>query len=183
MSSNRSLLRACVFLTATMLVASCGLPRSGPYYSEITEGEAPADYGFEIVPMTPAVTRATTIDERSGFSVTFLKTAAEPYYLVERGDVLSITVWENSDEGLLNPAGVGATQLPQSKVDEHGKVFVPYVGLMQAAGRSLTQLRRAISGQLGGKTVDPQVDVFPIEQTGRSVSIQGRRWCAGRLPD
>ena len=173
MTGSRLWSRTVGVVCAMLLLSACGLPRSGPYYSEITEGVAPEGYGFEILPVTPEIARLTTIDERSRFEFTFLETTAEPYYLVARDDVLAVTVWENSDEGLLNPAGVGATPLPQLKVDERGQIFVPYVGLLQASGRSLAQLRREIRERLGGKTVDPQVDVFPVSQNGRSVSIQG----------
>ena len=173
MAVGLSLTRIGATICLLAVLGACGLPRSGPSYSEIDPDGAPADYGFEVLPLTPAITRATAINEKSGFDVTFLKTKAEPYYLIERGDVLAITVWENADEGLLNATGVGATPLPHSKVDERGQIFVPYVGLLRASGRSLTQLRREIMSRLSGKTVDPQVDVFPVEQTGRSISIQG----------
>ena len=182
MTLGRSLKRSVATLCALVLLGACGLPRSGPYYSELTEGEAPADYGFEILPVSADITRVTRVDERSGFSVSFLKTRAEPYYLVSSGDTLGITGWENSDEGLLSPTGVGASALPHTKVDESGKIFVPYVGRMQASGRSLSQLRRAIMRQLAGKTVDPQVDVFPVEKTGRSVSVQGVVGAPGLYP-
>ena len=170
---GRSLMRACATACVLLLVGACGLPRSGPYYSEITDGEAPPDYGFEVLELSPAIARATNLDEKSGFEVTFIETAAEPYYLISRGDVLAVTVWENTDEGLLNPTGIGASPLPHSKVDERGQVFIPYVGLVRASGRSLDDVRSEIRARLGGKTVDPQVDVFPVEQTGRSISIQG----------
>ncbi len=173
MIDGLSLTRFGTTLCLMFVLGACGLPRSGPSYSEIDPSGAPADYGFEVLPLTPAITRATTVSENSKFDVSFLQTKAEPYFLIERGDTLAITVWENADEGLLNAAGVGATPLPQSKVDERGRIFVPYVGLVRASGRTLTQLRREISKRLAGKTVDPQVDVFPVEQTGRSVSIQG----------
>ena len=173
MLTGRLLMRACAAACALLVVGACGLPRSGPYYSEITDGETPPDYGFEVLELSPAIAHATNVDERSGFEVTFLETAAEPHYQIARGDVLAITVWENADEGLLNPTGIGATPLPHSKVDERGQVFVPYVGLVRASGRSLDHVRSEIRARLGGKTVDPQVDVFPVEQTGRAISIQG----------
>lgn len=173
MAISGMLKRSIVAFAMLAIVGGCGLPRSGPYYSELTDGTGTAEYGFDVLEMTPAIARATTVDERSGFSVSFIQTKAEPYYLIERGDTLSVTVWENSDEGLLSSTGVGASALPHARVDERGQIFVPYVGLMRASGRSLTQLRKEIMERLGGKTVDPQVDVFPVEQTGRSVSIQG----------
>ena len=176
MPIGHSLARLCVGLCVLLGVGACELPRSGPSYSEITNGEAPTGYGFHVLPLTPEVAAINTIDERSGFSVTFFRAAVEPVALVARGDVLAITVWENADEGLLNPTGIGATPLPHVKVDERGRIFVPYVGLVQASGRTLNQIREEIRSRMSGKTVDPQIDVFPVTATGR----RGR--CGGHEP-
>lgn len=173
MTIGVSLARPLAVLAALAILGGCSLPRSGPDLSEIETGAGTVEHGFEILAATTDIARLTAIDERSGFSFGFVKAGAEPYYLIERGDTLAITIWENSDEGLLSPAGVGASALPQTRVDEKGQISVPYVGLMPAAGRSLSQLRRDIVSRLSGKTIDPQVDVFPVERKGRSVSIQG----------
>jgi len=165
--------RITVALCLTAALGACGLPRSGPYYEELTQGEVEEGYGFHVIPLTPEITRITRVDERRGFAITFIEARAEPVSTLARGDVLSITVWENIDEGLLNPQGIGATPLPNSKVDERGMVFVPYVGLIKASGRTLNQLRVAIQRRLAEKTLNPQVDIFPIEAKGRLVSVQG----------
>ncbi|MEM7188380.1 MAG: polysaccharide biosynthesis/export family protein [Pseudomonadota bacterium] len=172
MHRGKSLIRLGIVLATALAVSACGLPRSGPYYEDISASDN-ADYPFEIVPMTPDVASKANLDERRGFSVTFLKAGAEAVTRIARGDVLAITVWENADEGLLNPAGIGATQLPNSKVDERGRIFVPYIGLVQAAGRTIGDLRETIRESLAGKTVDPQIDVFPFQALGRQISVQG----------
>ena len=52
-----------LLLAASMAVglAGCGLPRSGPFYSEITSTEE-APLPFNVVEVTPQVVAATTID-------------------------------------------------------------------------------------------------------------------------
>lgn len=154
-------------------LASCDLPRSGPYYSEITDAAPPEGYEFQVLNVTPSVARINRVDERSGFSVSFVDAGAEAPYRLSSGDVLAITVWENIDEGLLNPAGIGATPLPNAQVDEQGRIFVPYVGQVPAAGRTINDLREAIQGQLAEKTLNPQVDIMRVESQGRLVSMQG----------
>ena len=121
MTISGTLKRSLAAFGVLAMVGACELPRSGPYYSELTEADGTAEYGFEVLEMTPEIARTTTVDERSGFSVKFIQTKAEPYYLIERGDTLSGTVWENSDEGLLSSTGVGASALPHAKVDERGQ--------------------------------------------------------------
>ena len=157
----------------TFVVSACSLPRGGPYYSELTNTVAPADFDFHVMPLTPDLARITRIDERSGFSVNFIGQTAEAIHKISRGDILAITVWENIDEGLLNPVGIGATQLPRVRVDETGQIFVPYVGATRAAGLTIAQLRRNIEAALAQKTLNPQVNVFRAEAKGRQVSIQG----------
>ena len=168
-----SVLRVCASFCVVVALGACTLPRSGPYYEEVEGVEGPEGYGFHVLPVTPDVTQITRINERSGFAVSFLQAGPEATHTVARGDILSVTVWENIDEGLLNPAGIGATPLPNTKVDERGRVFVPYVGLIQASGRTIGQLRQTIQRRLSEKTLNPQVDVFPVESLGRMISVQG----------
>jgi polysaccharide export outer membrane protein len=173
--------RLCLAAGLLLSLGACALPRSGPDYSEITAA-APQDLQFDVVRVTSAVTAATRIDEHSGFASVFIKARAENTATVAPGDVMAITVWENIDQGLLNPQGIGATPLPHVKVDEKGFIFVPYVGLIRAAGRTLAQLRETIRARLAEKTLNPQVDVFPVDGQGRVVSVQGRVRAPGLYP-
>ncbi|MEM7526453.1 MAG: polysaccharide biosynthesis/export family protein [Pseudomonadota bacterium] len=175
----RRALRIGAILLTTLALSACALPRGGPYVSEIEEvGALP----FDVVHVTPEVVAKARVDERLGFDKAFIDVSPENTALVNRGDVLSITVWENSDTGLLNAAGVGATVLPSVKVDERGFIHVPYVGRVRAAGRSLSQLRGVIRTQLAERTLNPQVDVFPEASEGRLVSVQGAVNTPGIFP-
>jgi len=173
--------RLCVAAGLLLFLSSCALPRSGPSYSEITAA-APSDLQFDVVNVTTAIAAASRINEHSGFSSTFTEAWAENTATIAPGDVMEITVWENIDQGLLNPQGIGATPLPKVLVDEKGFIFVPYIGLVHAAGRTLSQLRETIRMRLAEKTLDPQVDVFPAGGQGRVVSIQGRVSAPGIYP-
>ncbi|MEL6476173.1 MAG: polysaccharide biosynthesis/export family protein [Pseudomonadota bacterium] len=183
MGQKARILRAAAGLGLALVVAGCGLPRNGPYKDEI---QAPpveeSGLAFQVIPVTADIARITRINERSGFQISLVDTAKEPTQLIASGDVMSITVWENIDEGLLNPQGIGASQLPNSIVDDRGFIFVPYVGLVKAAGRSLNSLRNAIQQSLSEKTLNPQVDIFPVEKGGRLVSVQGRINTPGLYP-
>lgn len=160
----------CLVLTA---VSACGVPRSGPDYREVT-APAPVDMPYDVVRVTAAVAAATRLDERSVFPASFTSAAPENTGTLAAGDVVTVTVWENIEQGLLNPQGIGATALPPSRVDAGGSIFVPYVGAVRAAGRSPAQLRETIRARLAEQTLNPQVDVFPAEARGRVVSVQGQ---------
>jgi len=168
---------------AVLLLAlgACAVPRDGPSYSEITAAPTP-DLHFDVIRVNAAVAAATRIDERRGFDRSFTDASAENTATAAPGDVMAITVWENIDQGLLNPQGIGATALPHVKVDERGLIFVPYVGMIRAGGRTLGQIREAIRASLAEKTLDPQVDVFPVDGRGRIVSVQGQVKAPGLYP-
>lgn len=169
-------------LAMLLLLAGCTLPRSGPYYSELVGEEPPPGYDFEVMNVTPEVTRITRLDDGKGFDVSYLRAGPVATQTLAPGDVLAVTVWENIDQGLLSPAGIGTTPLPQTKVDSNGKVFVPYVGVIPAAGRTIGQLRQVIRDSLSDKTLNPQVDVFPVETASRRVAIQGAVNAPGIYP-
>ncbi len=61
-------------------------------------------------------------------------------------------------------------------------IFVPYVGQVRAAGRTVSALREAVRAALAEKTLNPQVDVFAVESHGRMVSVQGRVGAPGLYP-
>lgn len=164
--------RALVAAAMALGLAGCELPRGGPYYSEIKTTEN-APLPFSVVDVTPEVVAATTLDERRGFGKAFLDQPIEDVDRIARDDVLSITIWESVDEGLLSPEGVGATPLPKVMVDDRGMVFVPYVGPVRAEGRTVGELRDAIRKALAEKTLNPQVDVQPVSSNSRRVSVQG----------
>lgn len=175
------LARATLALGLVLGLAACALPRGGPYYEEVT-APPEQELSYDVVRVTPAVIRATRVDERMGFAAAFRNVAPVDTAAIAPGDVLSITVWENIEQGLLNPEGIGATQLPKTEVDEQGMIYVPYVGAVRAAGRTVGQLRQTIQARLSEKTLNPQVDVFAAEGRGRVVSVQGRVRQPGLYP-
>ncbi|MEM7239890.1 MAG: SLBB domain-containing protein, partial [Pseudomonadota bacterium] len=63
-----------------------------------------------------------------------------------------------------------------------GFVFVPYVGLIKAGGRTINAVRETIQTELAEKTLNPQVDIYPLEKGGRLVSVQGSVNVPGLYP-
>ena len=185
MTQLHRLARASLLAGLILGLGACALPRHGPSYGEITAppaAEIDAEMDYEIVRVSASVARATRIDERMGFAAAFREAPPIDTARIAPRDVLSITVWENIEQGLLNPEGIGATQLPKVEVDERGLIYVPYVGQVRAAGKTVSQLREAIRARLAEKTLNPQVDVFAAEGRGRVVSVQGRVRAPGIYP-
>lgn len=176
--------RLALLLSAGLVLAlaGCGLPRSGPSKAEIEAGGDETTLPFEIVEVTDSVARNTARDEALSFQVGFLRSATQDVNLIGPGDALSITVWENVDNGLLASVGQKFTVLQETQVDQAGYIFVPYVGRIRAAGNSPDGLRRVITNGLSGQTPDPQVEVRRLIANSATVSILGSVTVPGVYP-
>jgi polysaccharide export outer membrane protein len=155
------------------LAAGCTLPRSGPTAGEIRSGVDPAAGGVQVVDVNGAIARAASVDDPLGFGADFLGAGPVAADGISPGDRVSVTVWENVDTGLLAGVGQKVTALDEIQVDAEGRIFVPYVGLIPAAGRSPDALRQEITAALEDQTPDPQVEVRRLSGIGSTVSVMG----------
>jgi polysaccharide export outer membrane protein len=108
------------------------------------------------------------------------RTADAPYeYLVGAQDVLRITVFEHPE--LTNPSGT-ANELSGRVVNSDGKVFFPYVGAVQAAGRTVQQIRETIANGLARVIKNPQVDVSVLQYRSQRIVVAGEVRNPGAVP-
>ncbi len=157
---------------AVLVLAACSLPRSGPSRSEIMAG-ARQDAGVHILEVTDQVALAARSVESLGFDSSFLNASAARADRISAGDLLSVTVWENVDNGLLASVGQKVTFISDIQVDQNGQIFVPYAGNLKASGKTPEELRRLVTRNLEGQTPDPQVEVRRLAGDGATVSIIG----------
>ncbi|WP_425441842.1 polysaccharide biosynthesis/export family protein [Thioclava dalianensis] len=160
-------------LSATLLTASCGLPRSGPNKRQIYSGSVLRHGDAFVVKVNDFVTRETAVQPALGFTSQFINAGPIGSDTIRAGDTLSLTIWENVDDGLLANKGANATQLQQVQVDGSGYIFVPYAGRIKAAGNTPDGLRRIITAKLDTQTPDPQVLVTRTAGDGATVSVMG----------
>ena len=77
-----------------------------------------------------------------------------PYYLIGPGDTLNLFVWRNDD-------------LDKTlKVRPDGRISVPLIDDVEAAGKTPTRLAREIEEQLSTFVVDPIVTVMVVDFSG-----------------
>jgi len=162
---------ACAAILAVAL-AGCTLPRSGPTASEI-RSSAGAEDGVHIVTVTPPIAAASRHVETLGFSAELIGAGVVSPDMISPGDRLAVTVWENVDTGLLAGVGQRVTSVEEIQVDQGGEVFMPYVGRVQAAGRTPESLRGEITAALDDQTPDPQVEVRRVAGDGATVTVLG----------
>lgn len=167
-------LRAATVLCIVASLSACGLPRSGPNKKEIFAGSVLKEGDSFVVSVTDRVNEAAGVSSALGFSSTFIKASSIGSDTIQPGDVLSLTIWENVDDGLLAGQGANATVLSEVQVDGSGFIFVPYAGRIKASGNSPEAIRRIITEKLDTQTPDPQVMVTRAAGDGATVSITGR---------
>ncbi|MEM6897600.1 MAG: polysaccharide biosynthesis/export family protein, partial [Pseudomonadota bacterium] len=165
--------RAVGALCVAALVASCGLPRSGPTKREIFQGSVQRSGDAFIVSVTDQVARATAVVPAFGFTEDFINASDIGSDTIRPGDILGLTIWENVEDGLLASEGQNATVLEEVQVDGAGFIFVPYAGRLRAAGNTPEAIRRIIATRLDEQTPDPQVQVRRIAGDGATVSVVG----------
>jgi len=96
---------------------------------------------------------------------------SEPWvYLVGPQDELRVTVFEHPE--LTNPSGT-ANELVGRVVNSDGKFFFPYVGQVQAAGRTVQDIQRVIAEGLTRVLKTPQVDVAVFKFRSQRVVVSG----------
>lgn len=165
--------RAVAFLTALVVLTSCGLPHVGPNKRQIYKGSVQKQGDAFVVAVNDRVTRAIAVVPALGFSDSFKNAAPIGSDTIQPGDILGLTVWENVDDGLLAGEVSNATLLESVQVDGDGFIFVPYAGRIRAAGNSPDAIRRIITAKLADQTPDPQVEVRREAGDGSTVSLTG----------
>ena len=175
--------KAIALLASVAMVASCGLPRSGPNKREIYAGSVEKKGDAHIVTVTPEVTRATSVQATFGFSEGFRNAGVVASDMISSGDSINVTVYENvKDEPLLGNTGQRVSGLTQLQVDGQGYIYIPYGGRIKAAGQTPEGLRQAITRRLEDQTPDPQVSVSRTPGEGSTVSISGQAGLNGVYP-
>lgn len=169
-------------LCFAVLLAGCALPRSGPNAREIAKGSTAEGGTVNIVMVTEQVARAANLSEPLGFSGNFINAGTTATDSISPGDKLSVTVWENVENGLLVGVGQKVTVLQEIQVDQAGNIFMPYAGVLKAAGKTPEQLRLLITRNLDTQTPDPQVEVRRVAGDGSSVAVIGGVGAQGVYP-
>ncbi|MEO0387222.1 MAG: polysaccharide biosynthesis/export family protein [Pseudomonadota bacterium] len=182
MGSPASLLRPGVLVLALMGLAACDLPRGGPNTDEILAGAKEEGGPVNIVLVDRAIAAAARRSDTLSFPASFLNAPPPATDVINPGDTLSVTVWENVDNGLLVNEGAKLAVLNEIQVDRRGQIFVPFAGLLEASGSTPEELRQKITASLDQRTPDPQVEVRRVTGDGASVSVIGGVGAQGVYP-
>jgi polysaccharide biosynthesis/export protein len=123
-----------------------------------------------------------------------------PTDMIGPGDVLDISIYEVGitlfSSGAGGAAGAGAGEkgaaigsgggaqtqkLPPTRVDDNGNIFIPYVGRLHVAGRTLGAVETMIRRSLRSLSQNPQVLISLSQAVTNSVIVGGEVARPGRL--
>ncbi|WP_454837036.1 polysaccharide biosynthesis/export family protein [Pseudomonas veronii] len=149
--------------------------------SNISRDGSPESSRVELIPITPkliAQNEATKVQASVPAELLAFNPGA---YRIGANDVLYITVWDHPE--LTAPSG------PQQQIDANGRLvrpdgtmFYPYVGNVQAAGKTIEELRAFIAERLRQFIDSPQVDLSVLRFASQKVILSGAVLKAGPQP-
>jgi polysaccharide biosynthesis/export protein len=185
------------------LLAGCATPPSwlsasgpsGPQVMGSSESGAQAEVRSVVRVLdldAGLVERTLKAQRREAFSDTW-GARPGPAQWVGPGDVLEVSVWEAPPAALfgtgtaietrsLASGSARASVLPEQVVSTEGTIHMPFVGVVQAAGRSPQDIGQDIAQKLKPKANDPQVLVRLIRNASSVVTIVGEVAASTRMP-
>jgi polysaccharide export outer membrane protein len=174
-----------------LLAAGCSAPgmrmdaiadrNSNPGGAEASDIAKRVDL-YAITPKLVATMTAQREAEMKQARQTFGTPLNEPAvyrYQLGAQDVLRITVWNHPE--LTNPSGT-ANELSGRIINADGTFFYPYVGSVQAAGRTVQEVRDTLEKGLSGILRTPQIDVSVLQYRSQRVFVSGEVRNPGAVP-
>jgi len=135
----------------------------------------------KLVRITPEMLKGDLASDRGTSSKQELLDFKPQAYRVGANDLLYITVWDHPE--LTAPSG------PQQQLDANGRLvrpdgtlFYPYIGKVQAAGKTIEELRSDIARRLASYIDSPQVDVSILRFGSQRIVLSGAFNTAGEIP-
>ncbi|WP_121118325.1 polysaccharide biosynthesis/export family protein [Croceibacterium ferulae] len=196
-SCRRFLLSAGVALSVLALAGCNTLGSSGPSTRRVLSGEseAVASGDIQIIPLNDAVARRLVEADEPNLFSEVLGESPSVGSVIGRGDVIDVTIWEAPPAALFGMLGgatvltaatsleiAKSTDMPQQMVDEQGTISLPFIGTLQAAGKTFRQLEADIRARLQGIANQPQVIVGLARNATSNVTVIGEVNMSARVP-
>ncbi len=185
----------CLILFAG-LAGCASLPSSGPTGKQIIKSASDVREGRDPIRVIEVGTVADmpNVGEPVPPPAALAELAPPPTDMVGPGDVLDINIYEagvtlfsgvSSAGGAANQVatapGVQVQKLPPSRVDDLGRITIPYAGTLPVAGHTIGEVEAMIRQSLRRMSQNPQVLVTLSQAITNSIIVGGEVAKPGRL--
>ena len=154
------------------MLSGCVLPRGAALQSEIVRNADAEDSSFAVVPVTRKTLSAVSTWPSTGGGglAGWVGTGhGSDGGLIRAGDLVNITIWDNTDNSLLVPPGSKRVEMTGTMVSASGGIFLPYVGDVVISGQTPDQARRTIESKV--LTVAPSAQVVLARGAGKQNAV------------
>ena len=181
-----------------MALSGCAImSASGPSTRSIrAEREQSVDAAqIKLVDVTDAVTRNMIANTHHDSFLDDLGEGRPIGSVIGQGDVLDVAIWEAPPATLFGSSGsdvrLGSTSsgslargssLPEQMVDSDGQIIIPFIGPVQAAGRTPQDIAKTITSRLAGMAHQPQAIVRLSRNAAANVTVVGEVANSARVP-
>ena len=155
-----------------LVLAGCSLPQGSPLVSQVTAGVEDPDAKFAIRYVTRDnldALRSWPLTGPYAISGWIKGGGGVPGQVIEAGDVINVTLWDNEESSLLSTPGQKVVQLPNLTVSPEGTVFLPYADEVYVAKMSAEEARKAVQDKL--LAIVPSVQVQLSHVSGRKSAV------------
>jgi polysaccharide export outer membrane protein len=181
---------------AAVLTTGCDtllIPAAGPNSLVVRSGATWHGPPYGLVKLSPDVVKVLDEYGPRSLSALFGDHRPPPEVKLGIGDIVSITVFEAAAGGLFIPAEASVrpgnyVTLPNQQVDTKGFLYVPYAGLVPAAGKRPSEVSQEIVDRIKNRAIEPQVEVAMVTQNSSLITVIGEVNAAtafsptGRIP-
>ena len=185
----RTALNLLVILGLVALTAGCTargrLPGGAPVREEVLRQSANETPDFAVYEVTRAFLPTVAQWPETGDQerLNWIGTSRGPAtQIIQPGDLLSIRIWDSSDNSLLTAPEQKETRLEEVKVAANGTIFMPYVGDITVTGLTPDLARAELQGALEAIVPSAQVQLNMAEGRANSVDLVGGVGRPGSYP-